>query len=699
MLERALAYAAEGFHVFPCCQGKKTPLTENGCHDATTDLEQIRRWWGKWPRANIAIATGHGVVVLDFDVKEGKPGRETFQELQVRHGSLSTLIATTPSGGWHLWFRTDHEIRNAVDLLPGLDIRGSGGYVVVPPSMVDGKPYAWTNEDDIADLPASLLSLLTAREVRRGSPKPAADGIIPKGKRNAALTSLAGSMRRRGMGEAAIVAALAAENAEKCDPPLGEQEIRRIAASVARYPAEESKQAKPRRNQSKKSADFTDDHLALVFAERYRGGLRYCAQFGKWYVWSGFLWAPDEKLMVVTMSRAVCREAASNVSDESDQRRIRSKSTIMAVESLARSDQSLAVSAVDFDADPWKLNTPGGVVDLTTAALQSSDRGHLFTKATAVAPSDNLDCPLWLHFLDDVTDGNRELIGFLQRISGYGLTGETREHALFFFYGPGGNGKGVFLNTLTAILADYARTAPMTTFVETHGEAHPTDLAMLRGARLVTAQETKDGSQWAAGKIKQMTGGDPITARFMRQDFFTYTPQFKLFLAGNHKPALKTVDEAIRRRFHIIPFTVKIPEHRKDKQLCEKLKAEYHHILRWAIEGCLAWQRNGLNPPASVREATEMYLHIQDFFGQWIEERCAVGPNFWEKTDWLYADWKRYAQSHDEKPGKMNDFSEQLGGHGFHIGRDSARGRHCAGIKLRYKLGQDGAAEPKEEPS
>ncbi len=291
---------------------------------------------------------------------------------------------------------------------------------------------------------------------------------------------------------------------------------------------------------------------------------------------------------------------------------------------------------------------------------------------------------MWLHFLDDVADGNRELIGFLQRIAGYGLTGETCEHALFFWYGPGGNGKGVFLNTLTAIFADYAQAAPMTTFMETYGEAHPTDLAMLRGARLVTAQETKDGSQWAAGKIKQMTGGDPITARFMRQDFFTYHPQFKLFLAGNHKPSLKTVDEAVRRRFHIVPFTIKIPDSRKDKQLSEKLKSEYPGILRWAIEGCLAWQQTGLNPPKAVQEATEMYLLTQDFFGQWIEDRCNVGQDLWEKTDWLYADWKLYAQNCDEKPGKVNDFAELLGSHGFHVGRNNARGRHCAGLSLKY---------------
>ena len=168
-------------------------------------------------------------------------------------------------------------------------------------------------------------------------------------------------------------------------------------------------------------------------------------------------------------------------------------------------------------------------------------------------------CPRWQRFLDQVTAGDQDLQRFLRRIAGYGLTGSTREHALFFFYGTGANGKGTFLNTLTAILGDYAKVAGMDTFTESHTDRHPTELAMLRGARIVAAQETEEGRRWAESRIKALTGGDPITARFMRQDFFTYTPQFKLLIAGNHKPGLRNIDEAIRRRFHLLPFTVRIP--------------------------------------------------------------------------------------------------------------------------------------------
>jgi putative DNA primase/helicase len=175
--------------------------------------------------------------------------------------------------------------------------------------------------------------------------------------------------------------------------------------------------------------------------------------------------------------------------------------------------------------------------------------GDHMTKITAIAPGG--DCPQWLAFLKTITNCDKERQTFLQRVAGYCLTGSTREHALFFGYGTGGNGKGVFLNTLTGLMNDYASVAGMETFTASSSDRHPTDLAMLRGARLVTAQETEEGRKWAESRIKAMTGGDPITARFMRQDFFTFLPNFKLFIAGNHKPGLRSVDEAIRRRMNL----------------------------------------------------------------------------------------------------------------------------------------------------
>ena len=197
-------------------------------------------------------------------------------------------------------------------------------------------------------------------------------------------------------------------------------------------------------------------------------------------------------------------------------------------------------------------------VELRTGTVRPPRREDYCTKSGAVAPGG--DCPMWLKFLAVVTDGNEKLQQYLQRVAGYCLTGSTREHAMFFLHGTGANGKGVFISTLTGIWGDYAAVAPMETFIESHSDRHPTELAKLRGARLVVAQETEQNRRWAESKIKSLTGGDKITARFMRQDFFEYTPQFKLMIAGNHKPSLRGVDEAIRRRIHLVPFAVTIPE-------------------------------------------------------------------------------------------------------------------------------------------
>src|SRR5215471_5122056 len=213
-------------------------------------------------------------------------------------------------------------------------------------------------------------------------------------------------------------------------------------------------------------------------------------------------------------------------------------------------------------------------VNLTTGQYYDARKEDYITKSTT-APPENIPTSLWDSFLAKVTGGDDELQRYLQRMAGYCLTGSIKEHAMFFLYGTGANGKGVFINTLTAIFGDYARVAPVDMFTVTHGERHPTDLAMLHGARLVAAQETEEGRSWAESKIKSLTGGDPITARFMRQDFFTYSPQFKLVIAGNHKPRFGNVDEAIRRRVQLIPFTVTIPPEQRDKDLADKLRDEH----------------------------------------------------------------------------------------------------------------------------
>jgi putative DNA primase/helicase len=436
------------------------------------------------------------------------------------------------------------------------------------------------------------------------------------------------------------------------------------------------------------SPEFSEDALALEFTSRYGNKLRYCAQWGAWLEWDGARWKFEKTLHAFDLARIVSREFAK-VPDGPGEK-IASGKTVAAIEKLARSDRRHAATVEIWDADSWLLNTPNGTVDLRTGKILQHEPAQYITKITAVAPSG--ECPRWRQFLAEITGGNDELQRFLQRIAGYSLTGSTKEHALFFFYGTGGNGKGVFLNTLSAILADYAAVAPMEAFIATHGERHPTDLAGLRGARFVTSQETEEGRRWAESKIKALTGGDPITARFMRQDFFTYTPAFKLVIAGNHKPGLRGVDEAIRRRFHLVPFVVTITN--PDRDLPEKLRAEWAGILAWMVEGCIAWQREGLNPPATVRDATEAYLGEEDAIGRWIEDCCVTGREHWCASAQLWPSWQDWATRANERIGSRKTFGMALESHGYKAEKNQdIRGYRGLDLRTVAKTGAKSAAE------
>jgi len=408
------------------------------------------------------------------------------------------------------------------------------------------------------------------------------------------------------------------------------------------------------------SPEFSEDRLALRFAERHGSDLRYVAAWGKWLAWTGTHWELENTLAVFDTSRKICREAAAECNKASVANAIAKAKTVAAIEMLARSDRRIAATIDQWDADSYVLTTTAGLVDLKNGRSRPHRREAYATKITATEPGSA--CPKFLEFLQTIFADDQELIDYIQKVFGYALTGDTREHALFFFHGTGANGKSVLVSTIAGILGDYHKTAPIETFVATAIASHPTDLAGLRGARLVTAVETEEGRRWAESKIKSLTGGDRISARFMRQDFFEFVPTFKLIIAGNHKPGLRSVDEAIRRRFHLVPFTVTIPPEERDKDLTEKLKTEWPGILQWAIEGCLKWQAEGLEKPIAVAEATAAYLEAEDAITAWIDERCERKATWWEPASALFASWKAWAELNGEFVGSQKQFSEKLEG-------------------------------------
>jgi putative DNA primase/helicase len=437
--------------------------------------------------------------------------------------------------------------------------------------------------------------------------------------------------------------------------------LERLAADTADFdPATNPKpKPAPAPTTSLDGFDLTEDGIALAFAKEHQDRLRYDHSIGKWFQWTGKAWRQDETKLAFSWARRTCRQLAKeDGAEDGELRTIARASTAAAVERFAQADPALAVTSAIWDRDLFVLGTPGGTLDLRTGKLRDPTREDHITKLTSVTPSVMPDCPQWETFLEQVTAGDTALIRFLKQWCGYCLTGDTREHALLFAHGPGGNGKGVFLNTVSWIMGDYARTAAMDTFVSSQSDKHPTDLAMLRGARMVTASETEEGRAWAEARIKALTGGDTISARFMRQDFFEYQPQFKLTIIGNHKPVLKNVDEAARRRMNMVPFLYKPPV--KDMQLEEKLRAEGPGILRWMIEGGLDWQKNGLVRPEVVTMATAEYFAEQDLVNQWIEDCCVRGKHEVDTRAALFKNWTSYALANGERPGTTKWFKETL---------------------------------------
>jgi putative DNA primase/helicase len=420
---------------------------------------------------------------------------------------------------------------------------------------------------------------------------------------------------------------------------------------------------------------FTDEGLALRFAEQHAGGLRYVDVWGRWLTWDTRRWQYDDTLGAYDLVRQTCRTASAECNRENIALGLASAKTVAAVERLARSDRRLAATADQWDSDPWLLNTPEGIIDLRSGRKFSHRADAYMTKITAVTPNEAHPTPVWEAFLQQVTGGDVELVGFLRRMTGYALTGSTQAHSLFFMHGAGANGKSTFINAITGSVGDYHRAAPIEAFIASTQERHPTDLAGLRGARLVTAVETDEGRRWNESKIKALTGGDKIAARFMRQDFFEFMPQFKLLFAGNHKPGLQSVDEAIRRRFHLIPFTVTIPPEERDETLAERLRIEWPGILAWAIAGCLEWQEHGLAPPEAVTAATGSYFEGEDAISAWIEERCERRSDTWVSSSDLFRSWKDWSDKAGEPVGTMKRFVQCLENRRFRPRRQAtARG-------------------------
>lgn len=446
------------------------------------------------------------------------------------------------------------------------------------------------------------------------------------------------------------------------------------------------------------SAALTDAGNARLLAAEYSARLRYIPDAGRWAAWTGvrWEWSPDDAPALQAALDIADRLPTNNA--EIRKHRVKSLGTraLTNVVRLARTLPELRTPAAEFDTHAWQLNTPDGIVDLHTGTITAGTPHLYHSKVTTVGVAD-MPTPLWDRFLASTFGGDTKMITYVQRLAGVSIVGQVIEHVLPFLHGAGGNGKSVFLETLTGILGDYATEAPHG-FLLAGRDRHETELASLQGRRWVVASEVNENSRFDEAKVKALTGGDKITARFMRQDYFTFDPTHTLWLMGNHQPKVESGGHSFWRRLRLIPFTRVIPEEERIENLQQRLVAEEGPgILAWLVRGAVDYERDGLDEPASVRAATDTYRAEEDHLARFVEDNCVLGGGEHARIETaelrrVYDSWCR-AENEHELSGQV--FGRQLR-QKFDIGVAKSNGRrYYTGLMLaeRQPAGADEAGQ------
>jgi len=702
--EAAIEYARRGWRVFPlwppakhstadaevctcsnpngCGNAGKHPITDwelglvKGVHSASNNVEDVERWWRKYPDANIGIACGKESNLLVFDADS----EHAFDYLTKMQG-LDTPVIVQTMRGYHLYFRYAPGIGNRIKVgNMDFDIRTDGGYVVAPPSMhPSGQRYRWYGGyPDLPLQPAKIATETVQAIIGEASRKkqtrrtgllyknPPAE--IPKGEREVTLFKLACSMRADNVPEEFIEEKLRTFNKELCVPPLDEAEVQKALRSALAYPpgsaiareiAQEIEPLIADEDEAKALADAlltgdrTDRDDALRVYHLYGEDLHYAEESDIWLKWDGVRWKelPDVvvRALVAEAGQKIRWLAATRLQGDSAQTFYMEMGTKMrnthrqnAIIEQLKSVGTILTRMSDFDQDDMIIATPTQHVNLRDATIMEPDRSRKITRTTAVEYDPNAYCPIWEDFLDDVLvdeEGNPdpELRLFMQMALGYSLTGSNTEQKFFICKGKGANGKSVLLNTVRAVMGDYGASTGFDTF-DYDKEGPKNNLARLRGTRFVTAFETNDEKNLNQELMKNVTGGDPVVCRFLYKEEFEYVPQFKVWLSVNLLPRITGTDDGIWRRVIVVPFYAKFVDNEKelehyphaklaDKNLKYALMREHTQkaILNWLVEGARLWAAEQRLPiPDIIERERGLYRSEQDIVQQFIDEQCVV---------------------------------------------------------------------------
>ena len=437
---------------------------------------------------------------------------------------------------------------------------------------------------------------------------------------------------------------------------------------------------------------LTDTTNAYRLFVEHGKDIRYNALWKKWIIWNGSQWKIDEGFLIhdrgIKMIRAMYRElwqtADYRERIEIEKHAVQSESARRrkAVIEVASWIPELNIDTDDLDNDPWLLNVKNGTINLQTGEFREHRQEDLITRIANVVYNPNADCPQWKQFIREIMDYNTELIHFIQNAAGWGISGDTSEQSMFILFGTGANGKSTFLNTVMNILGDYAIATPTETFMKKQGDHINNDIARLRGTRFVTTTEAEYGRRISEPLIKQITGNDKMTARFLYGEYFNFTPTFKIFMATNHKPIIKGTDHGIWRRIKLIPFTTRIEDDKQDKNLEKKLLLEGSGILNWLIEGSRRWCKEGLKTPNVIVKATNEYRAEMDIIGNFIKDRCNQLPGLEIKARELFKCYQDWCGENNEHAVSERFFGLRL----KEMGLDQKRsndGRYWQGIQLK----------------
>jgi putative DNA primase/helicase len=637
-----------------CSKPGKHPKAKGWQQEALISTPEQVEAWKKDPKINLGLLCGAESDVFVLDIEHD--GFDSLNSLTKKHEPLpTTLTVLTGGGGLHYYFKhpVGHVLQNAVKFLPQLDIRTTGGLVIAPGGRhKSGRMYEITIDREPAEAPTWLLDFIVAGQSKKKDNSPKNEksvvlsrlpDVVPEGERDDTLYKYGCYLRGQcGKSSEEILDELRVANGQRCKPPLPDADVRKCAESAAKHEA-------------RVALDDSDQALTSGFADAKKEVLRYLTDDRSWWSFDSGLWLERTSGPVFETGEFIKSQEPAH-SNKTLHKRLHSEKAVASVLRLAKDRPEFRAVASAFDHNPWLLGLPKGLaLDLTTGEVRGARPDDLLTRALPVIPSDDepeRSCPRWLRYLEEAHPDDSELQAYLRRYAGYAATSSVREEQVLFLIGRPGAGKGTYTETLQAVLGPYYCQLPLDLLLEDAKEDRRLNhIAELRGKRLGVCNEGARSKKLDRNALKNLTGGGSVTGRRLGHQAFDFPMTTKILIVSNDEPVLD-LDDAMKQRVHVVPFNVMFrgDTEKDDKGLKQFLKQrEIAGIARWLVNGCVEWQRIGLQPPNSVVSRTQEYFANADLTDQFLQECCEFSAEFFTATIDLFNAAKQFCEDRGEK--------------------------------------------------